>query len=142
LLWNEESITESSIEAEIDSSSVNSGEPQRDEQLRNADFLDVEQFPLMHFQSTHVSRMHGDALTIRGELTIHGVTRPVELQVSEISSATRDPWGGVRMAASATAKLSRKDFGLTWNKVLETGGLLVGDGVMIDLDVEFLKATN
>jgi polyisoprenoid-binding protein YceI len=140
--WNEHNITESRIEIDIDSCSVNSSEPQRDAHLRNEDFLDVQRFPLIHFQSTHISRGPGDALAVAGELTIHGVTRPVVLEVSEISPATRDPWGGVRIAASASAKVSRKDFGLTWNKVLETGGLLVGDEIFIDLDVEFVKASN
>jgi len=81
-----------------------------------------------------------DALRVQGDLTIHGVTRNVELDVDSISPATKDPWGNVRMAASASTVISRKDFGLTWNAALETGGVLVGDDVTIDLDVQFVKA--
>jgi polyisoprenoid-binding protein YceI len=75
-------------------------------------------------------------------LTIRGVTRPVELSITDISSATKDPWGGIRFAASASAKINRKDFGLTWNRALETGGVLVADEILIDLDVEFVKAAD
>jgi polyisoprenoid-binding protein YceI len=77
-----------------------------------------------------------------GDLTIRGVTRSVELQVTEISRPARDPWGNVRLAASATARLSRKEFGLTWNTALETGGFLVGDEIFVDIDVEFMKAAS
>jgi polyisoprenoid-binding protein YceI len=79
-------------------------------------------------------------LLLLGALTIHGVTRNVELDVDSISTATKDPWGNVRMAASASTVISRKDFGLTWNAALETGGVLVGDEVNIDLDVQFVKS--
>lgn len=141
LRWNEDNLAESSVEAEVDAASVNSGEPQRDDHLRSADFLDVERFPVIHFRSTRLSRAADGGLTITGNLTIHGVTRPVELQTAEISPATRDPWGGVRIATSATAKLNRRDFGLMWNKILEAGGLLVGDDVFLDLDVEFVNSS-
>lgn len=142
LHWNESSVTGSAVEVDIDAASVNSGEPQRDEHLRNADFLDAERFPSIEYRSTRVAQLPGGGLAVTGDLTIHGVTRPVELHVSEISAATRDPWGGVRTAVAATARLSRKEFGLTWNKVLETGGLLVGDDVFLELDVEFLNTSD
>jgi len=139
LQWDDDKISESSIDVEIDAASVNSNEPKRDEHLRNADLLDVERFPSMHFRSTGVSRSSADSALVAGELTIHGVTRQVELRVTEISPATKDPWGNIRFAASANTKVSRKDFGLIWNPLLETGGVLVGDEVFIDLDVEFTK---
>jgi polyisoprenoid-binding protein YceI len=139
LQWDEGKISESSIDVDIDAASVYSNEPKRDEHLRNADLLDVERFPSMHFRSTRVSRSSVDSALVAGELTIHGVTRPVELRVTEISPATKDPWGNIRFAASATTKISRKEFGLTWNPLLETGGVLVGDEVFIDLDVEFIR---
>ena len=95
----------------------------------------------MRFQSTHISRLSRDTALVAEDLTIHGVCRPVELRVTEISAPTQDPSGNVVIAASATARLSRKDFGLTWNKVLEAGGFMVGDEILIDLDVEFVRAS-
>lgn len=142
LNWNENNIEESRLEVEIDPSSVYSSEPKRDEHLRNADFLDVGRFPSMHFQSTRISRLSRDTALVAGDLTMHGVSRPVELRVSEISAATRDPKGNVVLAASATARVNRKDFGVTWNTLLETGGLLVGDEILIDIDVEFVRAAS
>jgi polyisoprenoid-binding protein YceI len=140
LNWNENNIEESRVEVEIDSSSVYSSEPKRDQHLRNADFLDVERFPSMRFQSTHISRPSCDTALVAGDLTIHGVCRPVELRVTEISAATQDPSGNIVLGASATAKVNRKEFGITWNTALATGGFLVGDEILIDLDVEFVKA--
>jgi len=140
--WNEDSISETRIDVDIDSSSVNSSDTQRDQHLRTADFFDVERFPTIHFQSTSVVRVSDDNVVVTGGLTIRGGTRPVELRVTELSAATKDPWGNMRIAASATAKISRKDFGLTWNKALEAGGVLVGDEVVIDLDVEFVRSLN
>ena len=107
-----------------------------------ATFLDVERFPSMHFQSTLFSRSSADQLVVIGELTMHGVSRSIELPVTEMSRPVRDPWGNLRLAASATAKLNRKEFGLTWNTVLEAGGFLVGDEIFIDIDIEFLEAAS
>ncbi|MGJ5813843.1 YceI family protein [Paludibaculum fermentans] len=139
LRWSEDNTAETSIDIDIDAASVNSGEAQRDAHLRNSDFFDVEHYPLIHFRSTKVVRSSADAAVVEGELTIREVTRPVTLQVSDISKATNDPWGNVRFAASASAKINRKDFGLTWNVVLEAGSLMAGEEVSIDLDVEFTK---
>jgi polyisoprenoid-binding protein YceI len=112
----------------------------RDEHLRSATFPDVEYFPSMRSQSTRISRGPGDVVVMRGEFTIRGPTRAAELDVTEVSSPTRDPWGNVRLAASAKAQVNRKEFGLTWNTALEAGGFLVGDDVFVDLDLEFMKA--
>jgi polyisoprenoid-binding protein YceI len=139
---NEDRTSESSIDVDIDAASVNSAEPKRDEHLRTAEFFDVEHFPTIHFRSTEISRSSAGTAIVAGHLTIRGVTRPVELSITDISSATKDPWGGIRFAASASAKINRKDFGLTWNKALETGGVLVADEILIDLDVEFVKAAD
>jgi len=133
-------ITQSEIDIEIDSSSIHTREEQRDAHLRSQDFLDTERHPLLTFRSTKVQKARGDTLRVQGDLTIHGVTRNVELDVDSVSPTTKDPWGNVRMAASASTVISRKDFGLTWNAALETGGVLVGDEVSIDLDVEFVKS--
>ncbi len=130
----------SSVEASIDAASINTREPQRDTHLKSGDFLDVEKFPTLSFKSTHVSRDGEGGLAVTGDLTIHGVTRSVEFAVEGLTPATKDPWGGIRMGLSAVTKISRKDFGLTWNAALETGGILVGDDVTITLEVEFVKA--
>jgi polyisoprenoid-binding protein YceI len=140
LTLNDADITQSKVDIEIDTSSIHTRDEQRDGHLRSPDFLDTERHPLLTFRSTKVEKAGVDALRVHGDLTIHGVTRNVELDADSISPATKDPWGNVRMAASASTVISRKEFGLTWNAALETGGVLVGDEVTIDLDVQFLKS--
>lgn len=124
----------SSISATIEASSIDTREEQRDAHLRSADFFDVEKFPQLTFQSM---RIHGEAddFTIDGELTIHGFTHPVKLNGTFEGRAT-DPWGNQRVGYAAHGKISRKDFGLTWNAALETGGVAVSDEVRIELNVE------
>ncbi len=139
LNWNEDKPGESAIEADIDPSSVNSSEPGRDQHLRSADFFDVEHYPVVHFQSTRISRLSGDLWSVDGVLTVRDVSKSVELLVVDVSSPTPDPWGNLRIAASASARINRKDFGLTWNTALETGGFLVGDEVQIGIDVQFIR---
>jgi polyisoprenoid-binding protein YceI len=111
-----------------------------DTHLRSPDFLHAERHPLLTFRSTKIEKTGVDAFCVQGDLTLHGVTRDVELDVDGVSPATKDPWGNVRMAASASIVISRKDFGLTRNAALETGGVLVGDEVTVDLDVQFVKS--
>jgi polyisoprenoid-binding protein YceI len=124
----------SSISATIEASSIDTREEQRDTHLRSADFFDVEKFPQLTFQSL---RIHGepDEFTIEGDLTIHGVTHRVKLNGTFEGRAT-DPWGNQRVGYAAHGKISRKDFGLTWNAALETGGVAVSDEVRIELNVE------
>jgi len=131
-------INRGSIVAEIDAASIATRDPQRDAHLKSPDFLDVEKFPLIIFRSTKIES-DGAALVIEGELTIHGVSRDVTLDVDSIPLPVRDPWGNLRLAGAATTKIHRKDFGLTWNTALETGGVLVGDEIAIELDLEFVK---
>ena len=140
LKLNDADITKSEIDIEIDTSSIHTRDEQRDAHLRSPEFLDTELHPLLTFRSTNVEKTGVDTLRVQGDLTIHGVTRSVELDVDSISPSAKDPWGNVRMAASASTVISRKDFGLTWNAALETGGVLVGDEVTIDIDVEFVKS--
>jgi polyisoprenoid-binding protein YceI len=140
LALDETALTKSHIEASIDAASVNTRDPQRDVHLKSADFFDVEKFPTLSFKSTHISRVREGELTVAGDLTIHGVTRNVVFAVEGPSEPARDPWGNTRRGMSATTKVNRKDFGLTWNSALETGGILVGDEVTITLDVQFVKA--
>ena len=140
LTLNEADATLSRVEAVIDAASINTREPDRDKHLKSADFFDVEKFPTLSFQSTRVSRAGDGELAVEGELTIHGVARKVVFSVEGPTAPGKDPWGNTRIGLSATTKINRKDFGLTWNAALETGGILVGDEVTITLDVQFVKA--
>jgi polyisoprenoid-binding protein YceI len=133
-------MTKSAVEATIDATSISTREPQRDAHLKSADFFDVEKFPTLSFQSTGVRRTGDDELAVSGNLTIHGVTRPVVFNVEGPTPPAKDPWGGTRIGLSAVTKINRKDFGLTWNAALETGGILVGEEVTITLDVQFVQA--
>jgi polyisoprenoid-binding protein YceI len=139
LTLDENDIAGSRVEATIDASTINTREAQRDAHLKSADFFDVEQFPTLSFRSTQVNRSGDDELTATGDLTIHGVTRQVTFQVEGPTAAGKDPWGNTRIGLSATTKINRKDFGLTWNTALETGGILVGEDVTITIDLEFVK---
>lgn len=129
----------SSVEATIDVSSINTREPQRDAHLKSADFLDLEKFPTITFTSTQVVLEEGGA-KVTGDLTIHGVTQPITLDVEGSTDEIKDPWGNQRIGMSATAKLSRKEFGLIWNAALETGGFMVGDEVKVTIDLEAVAA--
>lgn len=129
----------SSIDVAIDATSIHTREPQRDDHLRSADFLDVAKFPSIAFKSTGVASDGKDSYEVTGNLTIHGVTQPVSLLVDAVTPEAKDPWGGFRRGAAATTTINRKDFGLHWNTPLETGGWLVGDEVHITLDVEMVR---
>ncbi len=140
LALDETALTNSHVEASIDAASINTRDPQRDAHLKSADFFDVEKFPTLSFTSTRISRVGDGELAVAGNLTIHGVTRNVVFTVEGPTAPARDPWGNIRRGLSATTKINRKDFGLTWNAALEAGGILVGDEVTITLDVQFVKA--
>jgi polyisoprenoid-binding protein YceI len=133
--------TKSTLEVSIDTTTINTQDGQRDGHLKSADFLDVEKFPTMTFKSAHIEKK-GEGFAVTGDLTIHGVTKPVVLNVEEVSEPAKDPWGNTRIGLTATAKINRKDFRLTWNTTLEAGGVLVGEEVNITLDVQFIKAAN
>jgi polyisoprenoid-binding protein YceI len=137
-----EDITQASVEAEIEAASIETRDQQRDAHLRSADFLDAERYPVITFRSTKIHELLGEALRVEGDLTIHGVTRDVTLRVDNVSPETKDPWGNLRLAASASTVIRRKDFGLNWNTVLETGGVLVGDDIAIEFDLEFVKSNS
>jgi len=140
LTLDESELTKSQVEATIEAASIETRDPQRNAHLKSADFLDVEKFPTLSFKSTGIRRVGEGELAVEGDLTIHGVTRKVVFSVEGPTPPAKDPWGNARIAVSATTKISRKDFGLTWNAALETGGILVGDEVTITLDVQFVKA--
>lgn len=136
--FDRENPGNSSVEVVIDASSINTRDAQRDAHLKSADFLDVEKSPEMRFQSKQIEA-NSNGGKVRGDLTIRGVTREVTLDVEGPTPEVKDPWGKQRIGASATAKLNRKDFGLTWNAALETGGVLVGEEVKITIDVEAVR---
>ncbi|OGS05175.1 MAG: hypothetical protein A3I76_00580 [Elusimicrobia bacterium RIFCSPLOWO2_02_FULL_61_11] len=125
-------------EAVIETASINTSAADRDNHLRSPDFFNAGKFPAMTFKSVKVSGVKGMKGKVHGELTLMGVTRPVVLEV-EASGPATDPWGNERLGAVATTVINRKDFGLVWNKVLETGGLLVGEKVNITLELECVK---
>ncbi|RDI95716.1 YceI family protein [Meiothermus sp. QL-1] len=127
------------IEAFIEAASIETGEPQRDAHLRSPDFLDAENYPEIRFSSRQIEPLGERRYRVLGDLTIRGVTRPVSFE-AEVSPSLKDPWGFVRTGASASGVLNRKEFGLTWNQVLEFGALLVGEEVRFTLDVEAVAA--
>ncbi len=129
----------STLEASIDVSSIHTHDEQRDGHLKSVDFFDVEKYPTMTFKSTTVEKKGEEEYAVTGELTLHGVTKPVTFKVEGPSAPAKDPWGNTRIGLSATTKINRKDFGLNWNAALETGGILVGEDVHITLDVQFIK---
>ena len=134
---DDQNPAESTVDVTINVASIDTRQADRDAHLRSADFFDVERFPTMRFKSTGITR-DGDALNVAGDLTIRGVTRPVALRVTE-EGRTQDPWGGQRIGYAASTKINRRDFGLTWNQALETGGFVVGDEVKISADVEVVR---
>ena len=129
----------STVEAELDAASLDTGNEQRDAHLKSPDFLNVEQFPTITFNSTRVERAAHDHYKMTGDLTIRNVARPVTLDVV-YSGQAKDPMGGVHAGFSAHTSINRKDWGLTWNVALETGGFLVGEEVKLALEVEVVKA--
>jgi len=139
-VYDAENPTASSIEVVIDANMINTLEAARDTHLKSADFLDVEKYPTITFRSTSITPEGDGELNLKGDLTIHGVTKPVVLKVEVPSAETKDPFGNARIGASATTKIKRSDFGLTWNATLETGGFLVGDSLKIELEVSLIRA--
>jgi polyisoprenoid-binding protein YceI len=129
----------SSVEATIDCSTINTGEPKRDSDMKGEDFFDVKRYPAMKFKSKRVAAAGPGKLSITGDLTINAVTREVVLAVEGPTAPVRDPRGRERVGVNATTKISRKDFGITWNELMETGGVAVGDEVSIILDIELIK---
>jgi polyisoprenoid-binding protein YceI len=131
-------VTDSKAEATIVAKSVNTEQVKRDDHLRSPDFFDIAKFPAIQFKTSKIEQQGANEFVATGDLTIHGVTKPVALNVTFGGSA-KDPWGNERVAFEAKTKLDRKDFGLTWNKTLDSGGLVVGDSVEISLEIEGIK---
>ncbi len=127
------------VEVEIDAASIDTGVADRDAHLRSPDFLDVERYPEIVFASSHVEQLDDDLFSVTGDLTIRGVTRQVTLDAT-YEGRGRDPWGGERVSFSADTKIDRRDFGLTWNAALETGGVLVSNEIKIHIEAQAVRA--
>jgi polyisoprenoid-binding protein YceI len=140
LILDESNLANSRAEALIEAASLETRDAQRDAHLKSADFFDVEKFPTLSFKSTRISLVRDGELAVEGDLTVRDITGKVVFSVEGPTPPAKDPWGNTRVGVSATTKISRKDFGLTWNAALESGGFLVGDEVTITLDVQFVKA--
>jgi len=133
---DESDLSKSSVEVTIDAKAINTRDQKRDAHLRSADFFDVEKYPTITFLSKRVQAGKGGHLLVEGELTMRGITRETTLDVEPLSPEIRDPWGNTKRGVSATARLNRKDFEVSWNAALDGGGLLVGDEVSVTLEVE------
>jgi polyisoprenoid-binding protein YceI len=126
-------------EVVIEAASITTNHAKRDEHLKGADFFDVVRYPTVTFVSKKVALPGPGRMEVTGDLTIHGVTKEAILQVQGPTPEVKDPWGGVRRALTATARINRKDFGITWNKVLDSGGVLVGEEVDLTAEVELVR---
>jgi len=139
MVLDDQDITKSSVEVTIDVNTVDTREPDRDKDLRSERFFDVAHFPTMTFKSKKVEQVAPGKLRVTGELTIRGTSREVTLDVDGPTAAVKDPWGNQRLAATATTKINRQDYGVKWNAKLDNGGVVVGDDVNITLDVEMIQ---
>ena len=133
---DEKTPTQAVINATIDATSINTREAKRDDHLKSADFLDVAKYPTITFKSKRIEPSGTGQFKVTGDLTLHGVTREVVLDVSDVTPPIKDPMGKTRAGAHATTKVDRKDFGINWSKTMDGGGLLVGNDVDISIDVE------
>ena len=129
----------STVEASIDVSTISTRDPQRDAHLKSPDFLEVEKFPAITFKSKEVTATGSDSFEVVGDLTIHGVTNEVALNVEELTEEAKDPWGNLRRGATAKTRIQRQDFGMSFNVALEAGGFLVGDDVDLTIDAELIR---
>ncbi|HEX4037298.1 MAG TPA: YceI family protein [Acidobacteriaceae bacterium] len=140
LTYDPADLAKSGVEASIDVSTIDTRDPQRDTHLKSPDFFDAEKFPTLTFSSTRVTRKANGSVIVAGPLTIHGSTHEVEFEVEGPTPPVKDPWGNTRIGVAATTKIDRREFGLTFNATLETGGVLVGEEVSITLELEFVQA--
>jgi polyisoprenoid-binding protein YceI len=138
-LLNPADLAKSKVEVTIEAASINTREPQRDEHLRSADFLDVANYPALTFRSKRIEALGADNFKLTGDLTIRGVTKEVTFDIEGPTSSIKDPWGNIRAGVSGSAKINRKDYGLVWNALTEAGGVVVGDEVKITIEAELIQ---
>ncbi|HWX38851.1 MAG TPA: YceI family protein [Candidatus Sulfotelmatobacter sp.] len=141
VLLNPADPTKSSVEVTIDAGSLSTREPQRDEHLRSADFFDVAKYPTLTFRSKRIEKLGEEYFKVTGDLTIHGVTKEITFDIEGPTPSVKDPWGNVRAGITGATKINRKDFGLVWNALTESGGVMVGDEVKINIEVELIQQT-
>lgn len=135
---DEANLTKSQVDITIKADSIDTDDPKRDEHLRSPDFFDTKKFPTLNFRSSKITKVGGKKYKVAGDLTIHGVTKPVTLD-AELSEPIKNPWGKVVRSVKMSGKIKRGDFGLTWNKSLDAGGVVVGDEVTLDIQAELNK---
>ncbi|HEX4769939.1 MAG TPA: YceI family protein [Bryobacteraceae bacterium] len=140
IVFDPQNPADSSIEVEIDVNTISTHDTKRDEHLKSGDFFDAAKYSTMTFKSKKIEKTGDDEYKVTGDLTIHGVTKEVTFEISDVSPETTDPWGNIRVGATAKGKINRKDFGLEWNAPMETGGVLVGNDVKIEMDIQAVKA--
>jgi polyisoprenoid-binding protein YceI len=137
--FDDKDITKSSVDVTIEVNSVDTRQPDRDKDLRSDHFFDAEHFPTITFKSKRVEQVSPGKLKITGDLTIHGITKEVGLDVDGPTAPVKDPWGNQRMAINATTKINRQDFGVKWNATMDNGGVVVADDVSITIDAEMIQ---
>jgi polyisoprenoid-binding protein YceI len=137
--WDDQDVSKSSVDVTIDANTVDTSEPKRDQDLKSDKFFDVTKYPTITFKSKKVEATSAGKVKITGDLTIHGVTKEVVLDVEGPTPPVKDPWGNTRVAASASAKVNRQDYGVKWNANMDGGGVVVGDDVNITIDLEMTK---
>ena len=139
VFWDDQDINNSTVDVTIDANTVDTGEPKRDADLKSANFFDVKNYPTITFKSTKIEKISAGKMKIAGNLTIHGVTKQVVLDVEGPSGAVKDPWGNTRVALNASTTVNRLDYGVKWNAKMDSGGMVVGDDVNINIDLEMTK---
>jgi polyisoprenoid-binding protein YceI len=137
--WDDQDLTKSTVDVTIDANTVDTSEPKRDADLKSPNFFDVATYPTITFKSKKVEQVSAGKLKVTGDLTIHGTTKEVVLDVEGPSVAIKDPWGNTRVALNATTKINRQEYGIKWNNKLDGGGLVVSDDVNIEIDLEMTK---
>lgn len=137
---DDKDLTKSSVNVSIDSATIDTGNKDRDTDVKSDKFFDVAKYPAITFKSTKIAKKGKDHYTVTGDLTMHGVTKPVVLDVDNLSGEQKDPWGNIRRAVHATGKVNRQDYGVSWNAKLDGGGVVVGDEVSLDINAEMTKA--
>jgi polyisoprenoid-binding protein YceI len=139
VVYDDKDVSKSSVDVAIDVSTVDTREPNRDKDLKSDHFFDLEHYPTMTFRSKKVEQAGVGKLKVTGDLTIHGVTKEVVLDVDGPTAPVKDPWGNQRAAINATTKINRQDYGVKWNAMMDNGGVVVGDDVSINIDAEMVQ---
>ena len=139
IVWDDQDISKSTIDVTIDARTIDTSEPKRDDDLRSEKFFDTGKYPTIVFKSKKIENVSAGKLKVTGDLTIHGVTKEVVLDVEGPSNPIKDPWGNTRVAANAATKINRQDYGVKWNASVDGGGVVVGDEVNITIDLEMVK---